>query len=155
MPTLPAFAYFVVYALDNILDFIKYGWEDKSLSKADVKSGFRLRLSQAIPLIIIVLLLFTAFNFTNTVEIDDMSLNFESTANFLLDYDHDYQSKGIGVYIGERYYEWYFQKDVDTIDQIDYNSSDYYYIIKYYDLDNKDYHEIYRDGILGVYERNY
>ena len=155
LPTLPAFAYFVIYALDSILNHIKYGWEDKSSDKPKVKSDFRLRASQILPIIMIVLLLFTAFNFTNTVEIDDLSLNFHNAANFLLDHDQDYQSKDIGVNTGDRYYEWYFKKDVDRINVNHFNSSDYDYVFVYYDLDNPDYHEVYRHGIVGVYERNF
>ena len=155
LPTLPAFAYFVIYALDSILNYIKYGWEDKSSDKPKVKSDFRLRASQILPIIMIVLLLFTAFNFTNTVEIDDLSLNFHNAANFLLDHDQDYQSKDIGVNTGDRYYEWYFKKDVDRINPNRFNSSDYDYVFVYDDLDNPDYHEIYRHGIVGVYERNF
>ena len=159
LPTLPAFAYFVIYALDNVLNFIKYGWEDgNSLNKVNskqIKSNLRFRVSQAIPIILIVLLLFTAFNFTNTVEIDDWSLNFDAASNFLLDYDSDYQSKEIGVDVGDRYYEWYFKKDVDLINTNDFNSSDYYYIFVNSNLNNDDYHKIYRDGSIRVYERNY
>ena len=155
LPTLPAFAYFVIYALDNILNYIKYGWDDKSSEKPKVKSNFRLRVSQILLIIMIVLLLFTAFNFTNTVEIDDLSLNFHTASNFLLDYDPDYQSKDIGVNTGDIFYEWYFQKDVDRINVNHFNSSDYYYVFVYDDLDNPDYHEIYRHGIVGVYERNF
>lgn len=155
LPTLPAFAYFVIYALENILDYIRYGWEDKSSDKPEVKSDLRLRASQIIPIVMIVLLLFTAFNFTNTVEIDDLSLNFHTAANFLLDYDPDYQSKDIGVNTGDRYYEWYFKKDVDRINVNRFNSSDYDYVFVYDDLDNQDYHEVYRHGIVGVYERNF
>ena len=155
LPTLPAFAYFVIYAIESILDYIRYGWEDKSSDDAKVKSGFRLRVSKIIPVIMIVLLLFTAFNFTNTVEIDDLSLDFHNAANFLLDYDSDYQSKDIGVNTGDRYYEWYFKKDVDRIDVNHFNSSDYDYVFVYDDLDNPDYHEVYRHGIVGVYERNF
>lgn len=155
LPTLPAFAYFTIYALDNILNYIKYGWEDnRSLNDVKIKSKFRLNVSQIIPLIFIVLLLFTAFNFTNTVEIDEWGLNFDSTANFLLDYDSDYQSKDIGANHGERYYEWYFQKQVDKINPVDFNSSDYYYLFANNDLNYDGYHEIYRSGIIGVYERN-
>lgn len=74
LPTLPAFAYFVIYALEKILNFIKYGWDDKNTGSKNIKSKFRLRVSQFIPIILIALLLFTAFNFTNTVEIDELSL---------------------------------------------------------------------------------
>ena len=157
LPTFPAFAYFVIYALDNILEFIKYGWKDKtSLNKNDVKkikSKFRFKASQIIPILLIVLLLVTAFNFTNTVGNDKLSLNFDSASNFLMDYDPDYQSKNIGVTPTERYYEWYFQKDVDLIDVNNFNSSDYDYLLVY-KLKNDNYHEIYRDGYVGVYERN-
>ena len=158
LPTFPAFVYFVIYALENILNFIKCGWEEKSLDYSDskkAKSDFRLRLSQLIPVVMILLLLFTAFNFTNTVEIDDWSLNFDSASNFLLDYDSDYQSKEIGVDVGDRYYEWYFLKDVDLINPHSFNSSDYNYIFVNSNLDNDDYHKIYRDGRIRVYERNY
>ena len=158
MPTFPAFVYFVIYALENILNFIKCGWEEKSLDDSDskkAKSDFRLRLSQLIPVVMILLLLFTAFNFINTVEIDDWSLNFDSASNFLLDYDSDYQSKEIGVDVGDRYYEWYFLKDVDLINPHSFNSSDYNYIFVNSNLDNDDYHKIYRDGRIRVYERNY
>ena len=158
LPTFPAFVYFVIYALENILNFIKCGWEEKSLDDSDskkAKSDFRLRLSQLIPVVMILLLLFTAFNFINTVEIDDWSLNFDSASNFLLDYDSDYQSKEIGVDVGDRYYEWYFLKDVDLINPHSFNSSDYNYIFVNSNLDNDDYHKIYRDGRIRVYERNY
>ena len=158
LPTFPAFAYFVIYAFDNILSFIKYGWDDSyPLHNSDfkkIRSNFRLRISQIIPLIMIILLLFTAFNFTNTVEIDELSLNFDSASNFLLNYDSDYQSKDIGVFPTERYYEWYFQKDVDLVHPSNFSSVDYDYMFAYDNFNNDDYHEIYRDGIIRVYEKN-
>ena len=158
LPTFPAFTYFVIYALENILNFIKYDWDTPEYLKdrdiKNIKSDYRLRLSQIIPIIMIIFLLFTAFNFTNTVEVDDLSLNFDSAAKFFIDYDPDYQSKEIGVFSVDRYYEWYFQKDIDLINPSDFNSSDYDYVFVYNDLDNDDYHEIHRDGIIRIYERN-
>lgn len=71
-----------------------------------------------------------------------------------MDYDSDYQSKEIGANVGDRYYEWYFKKNVDLIDLDNFNSSDYDYVFVYYDLNNDDYHKICRDGIISVYERN-
>ncbi len=61
-------------------------------------------------------------------------LRFDSAANFLKDYGADYQSKGIAGNPGDRYYEWYLQKDIDLFNPSDFNSSDYYYVFVYNDL---------------------
>lgn len=161
LPSFPAFAYFVIYSLDNLLNFIKYGWEDKNqldLNLKEIKSNFRFRLSQVIPIILVVLLLFTAFNFTNTCELDELGVNFDSSANFLLNYDSNYQSTDIAVDYGEKYYDWYFKKEVfPIVDYSNFNASEFKYLIIYgnEDINPNIFNQIYKNGSVAVYENKY
>jgi len=56
-------------------------------------------------------------------------LSFKFFNEFLICYDSNGQSKEIGFYLGDRYYEWYFQKDVDLITPSKVKPSDYYLFI--------------------------
>ena len=155
LPTFPAVVYFVIYSLDVILKFIKNGFEGNEISNSlESENTIRDYVVKAIPLILIIILLFTAFNFTNTVEIDPIGLEIHKVSNYLIKHDDNYQNKSIGVKSGEMFYEWYFQKKVDVIDVDNLNSSDNYtYIITWPKLNNENYHELYHSGGTFLYEK--
>ena len=169
LPAFPAIIYFVIYSLDNILDFINNGFDDENtlLSKfkssnfvylKNSKSKFRQNLSKAIPIILIVICLFCIFNFSNTVEINEDGHDKIDFCNFIKEYDDNYQSKTILGYMGVRTFEWYLNKDILRWGQdvTEFNPDDYEYIITQIDtFHNKNYDEIYNVGKYHLYERVY
>lgn len=161
LPTLPAFVYFAIYSLEIILKFIKCGFDDeKSLEntkgyESSVNlSNIKRYAVKFIPLLLIVILLFTTFNFTNTVEMDPIAISIDSVSNYLIDYDSDYQQKSIGVMSGEMFYEWYFQTNVGVFDENDTSSLNYTYVICRSNLNNTNYHKLYNSWDIFLYEIN-
>lgn len=155
LPTFPAVVYFVIYSLDVILKFIRNGFDGKEISNSlESENTIRDYVVKAIPLILIIILLFTAFNFTNTVETDPIGVEIDNVSNYLIKHDSNYQNKSIGVKSGEMFYEWYFQKKIDVIDVDNLNSTDNYtYIITWPKLNNENYHELYHSGGTFLYEK--
>lgn len=161
MPTFPAFVYFVVYSIEIILKFIKSGFDVDKLSQYSKnnetsfsKSNIKENIVKFAPLLLIIILIFTTFNFTNTVEIDPIGLEIDSVSNYLINHDPNYQQKKIGVKSGEMFYEWNFQTKIDLIDVDNLNSSTYSYIITWPEWDNPNYHEIFHSGGTFLYEKN-
>lgn len=162
--TFTSFTYFFIYFLDVLLNFIKFGWDDEEIifskfNSIDLKeikkpkSNLRKNFSRCIPIVIILICLFSAFNFTNTVEVDKIGLSIDDVSNYLIDYDPDYQSKKIGVKSGEMFYEWYFQKKIDVVDVDNLNNSYYDYIITWPELNDDNYKEIYNSNGTFLYEK--
>ena len=158
LPIFPAFVYFAIYSLEVILKFIEYGFNDEKVShntSCFSRNNVRKNIVKIIPIVLILILLFITFNFTNTVEIDNIGVEIDSVSNYLIKHDSEYQQKEIGVKSGEMFYEWYFQKKIDVIDVDNLNSTNYSYIITWPQLNNENYHEIYHSGGTYLYERNY
>ena len=147
LPVFPAFVFFTIYSIENIMNFI-----DNLDLKSKVNSKFN--FSNILLILFIILLLFNTFNFTSTVEIDKASLAIDDVANYLIEYDKNYQSKEIGIESGVRFYEWYFQKDIELYNNDSLKNAKYDYIIST-EINNFNYHEIYRSNDLVIYEKNY
>lgn len=161
----PAFAYFVIYSLENIINFINTGWEDekilsdrlsndKSILIVD-KSDLKHKISIAIPIVLIIICLFMAFNFPNTVELEDRAVYVDSVANYLIEHDSNYDNASIGITFGIRYFQWYFMNTVDKISLEDNDSLNYSYIITHFKWENENYTEIYNEGWVHLYENKY
>ena len=161
LPTFPAITFFIIYSLESILKFVSHWWDDEKVLIDECKGTYSLNpqtnlkknISRLIPIIFVVIFLFTAFSFTNIVEIDNIGLEIDSVSNYLIKYDKNYQDKEIGVKSGEMFYEWYFQRKVDVVDVDNLNSTNYSYIITWSKLDNDNYHKIYRSGGTILYEK--
>lgn len=169
LPAFPAFIYFVILALDYILEFINTGFDDENSLKEKFKSNnfnylrnsksdLRIKLSKVIPIILIILCLVMVFNFTNTVEINEDGLDRIDFCDFIKEYDNDYQSKSFMGYRELRIFEWYLNKDILKWgeDVTEFNPDDYDYIItEVKTLDNVNYEEVYHKGKYHFYERIY
>ena len=169
LPAFPAFIYFVILALDYILEFINTGFDDENSLKEKFKSNnfnylrnsksdLRIKLSKVIPIILIILCLVIVFNFTNTVEINEDGLDRIDFCDFIKEYDNDYQSKSFMGYRELRIFEWYLNKDILKWgdDVTEFNPDDHDYIItEVKTLDNVNYEEVYHKGKYHFYERIY
>ncbi len=141
----PAFIYFVVLALDEILELLN-------------EKSFRIcnfNLSYLIPIILIIICLFSAFTFTSTFEQDLDFNNYKVVADYLIDYDGDYASKDIASF-KRRPFNWWL-KDYTiplTVNQTDYlESSNITYYICDEDLSLENYTKIYNYKDIFLYER--
>ena len=170
LPTFPAFAYFVIYSLDQILNFIGNNFDNPNLNKDKFEIKDSYFISRFLTIIFIILLLFIIFNFPSTVEYDDSAIQIDSVANYLIDYDDNYMNKEIGASGGIRFYEWYFNKDVDLVnisgshadrlvylgfDLKEFDQNNHDYIITNVKWQHENYTKIYHKGVTGIYERNF
>lgn len=141
----PAFIYFVILALNEILGLLD-GW---SLKIGDFN------LSNIIPIVLIVLCMFSAFSFTSTFE-DNLDFNdYKIVADYLIDYDEDYASKDIAVF-KQRTFNWWLKDSTIavTTDQLDFlESSNITYYICDEDLKLENYTKIYNYKDIFLYER--
>ena len=142
----PAFIYFVVYALNEILD----------LSKRFKFFEFKKQnILNIIPIILIIFCIFSAFTFTSTVHCDEDFNKNKVIADYLTEYDSDYISKDIAVF-HQRSYNWFLKKYTIPItdDQLDYlESSNITYYISDDNFNLSNYTMIYQKEGLYLYER--
>lgn len=142
----PAFIYFVVYALNEILD----------LSKRFKFFEFKKQnILNIIPIILIIFCIFSAFTFTSTVHCDEDFNKNKVIADYLTEYDSDYMSKDIAVF-HQRSYNWFLKKYTIPItdDQLDYlESSNITYYISDDNFNLSNYTMIYQKEGLYLYER--
>lgn len=154
LPAIPGFIYFVVYALEYIINIFDKGFivnENLLTSKRDIK--YKKFASKLIPIALILICLIVICNYTNTVEIAEKGNDIVEVCDFIVKYDPDYQSKDMASYI-DRYFEWYLNKDLRlTTDS--WRESNYTYIIYPMELKDKNYHLIYNSSDILVYEHNY
>ena len=143
----PAFIYFVIYALNEIL----------GLSKRFKFFEFKKQnLLNAIPIILIVFCIFSAFTFTSTVHYNEDFNKNKGIADYLMEYDPDFASKDIAVF-NQRSYNWFLKEYTIplTDDQLDYlESSNITYYISDDNFDLVNYTMIYQKEGLYLYERN-
>lgn len=140
----PAFIYFVIFALREILDLSKR-------CRFEFKGKNILNI---IPIILIVFCIFSAFAFPSTVHFtDDFNKN-KVIADYLMEYDSDYNSKEIAVY-NQRSMNWYLKTSTIALtdDQLDYlESHDISYYISDDNFNLEDYTMIYSKDGLYLYE---
>lgn len=141
----PAFIYFVILALNEILGLLEGG----SLKIGDFN------LSNIIPIVLIVLCMFSAFSFTGTFE-DNLDFNdYKIVADYLIDYDEDYASKDIAAF-KQRTFNWWLKDSTIavTTNQLDFlESSNITYYICDEDLKLENYTKIYNYKDIFLYER--
>ena len=142
----PAFIYFVIFALSEILDLSKR-------CRFEFKGKNILNI---IPIILIVFCIFSAFAFPSTVHFtDDFNKN-KVIADYLMEYDSDYNSKEIAVY-NQRSMNWYLKTSTIALtdDQLDYlESHDISYYISDDNFNLENYTMIYSKDGLYLYEHN-
>ena len=143
----PAFIYFVIYALNEILDLSKK-FKFFELKKQNILN--------IIPIILIVFCIFSAFTFTSTVHYNEDFNKNKVIADYLTEYDSDYMSKDVAVF-HQRSYNWFLKKYTIPItdDQLDYlESSNITYYISDDNFNLSNYTVIYQKEGLYLYERN-
>ncbi|MBO5841174.1 MAG: hypothetical protein J6Q86_07160, partial [Methanobrevibacter sp.] len=144
----PAFIYFVIYALNEILDLSKR-FEFFEFKKQN--------LLNIIPIILIVFCIFSAFTFTSTVHYNEDFNRNKVIADYLTEYDSDYMSKDVAVF-NQRSYNWFLKKYTIPItdDQLDYlESSNITYYISDDNFNLSNYTMIYQKEGLYLYERKH
>ena len=141
LPAFPGLIFLFIYSLNYILELIteRFGNdkflfnEDKKFLKNEYSFSFKNVISKGIPIILIVVCLFFAFNFTTTVDHNEDYLDRVEFCDLIKEYDPDYQSKDFLCKWDLRYFEWYLNKDIlkfgEDVSKID--SNDYDYIITY------------------------
>ncbi|MBO7443714.1 MAG: glycosyltransferase family 39 protein [Methanobrevibacter sp.] len=142
----PAFIYFVIYALNEILDLSKR-FEFFEFKKQN--------LLNIIPIILIVFCIFSAFTFTSTVHYNEDFNKNKVISDYLTEYDSDYMSKDVAVF-NQRSYNWFLKKYTIPItdDQLDYlESSNITYYISDDNFNLSNYTMIYQKEGLYLYER--
>jgi hypothetical protein len=143
----PAFIYFVIYALNEILDLSKK-FKFFELKKQNILN--------IIPIILIVFCIFSAFTFTSTVHYNEDFNKNKVIADYLTEYDSDYMSKDVAVF-HQRSYNWFLKMYTIPItdDQLDYlESSNITYYISDDNFNLSNYTIIYQKEGLYLYERN-
>lgn len=145
---MPAFIYFFtlgLYYIEKQLDF------NFKIFKRQINT------SQILAIILIVIFIFSAFNFTSTVTVDDNIKSPQIISEYLKHYDPDYQSKEIGVY-NKRPFSWFLKMNLFGITKENrnylINSNITYYIANEKVNNLTNYHLIKNEGNLYLYERN-
>ncbi|MCC7553342.1 MAG: glycosyltransferase family 39 protein [Methanobacteriaceae archaeon] len=105
--------------------------------------------------IMIIFLIISSFNFVNTFEDTDYFKNNEIMADYLKEYDDNYENESIGVY-NVRPYSWYLETHVEAMSSGDPQSIDksnitYYISNKSLNLEN--FIEVKNIGDLYLYKR--
>lgn len=142
----PAFIYFVIYALSEILDLS---------NKFELFEFKKQNILKIIPIILIVFCIFSAFTFTSTVHYNEDFNKNKAIADYLTEYDSDYMSKDVAV-SNQRSYNWFLKKYTIplTDDQLDYlESSNITYYISDDNFNLSNYTMIYQKEGLYLYER--
>ena len=142
----PAFIYFVIYALNEILDLSK---------KFEFFEFKKQNILKLIPLILIVFCIFSAFTFTSTVHYNEDFNQNKLIADYLTEYDSDYMSKDVAVF-KQRPYNWFLRMYTIPItdDQLDHlESSNITYYISDDNFNLSNYTMIYQKEGLYLYER--
>ena len=142
----PAFIYFVIYALNEILDLS---------GKFEFFEFKKQNLLKIIPIIFIVFCIFSAFTFTSTVHYNEDFNKNKVIADYLTEYDSDYMSKDVAVF-KQRPYNWFLRMYTIPVtdDQLDYlESSNITYYISDGNFNLSNYTMIYQKEGLYLYER--
>ena len=142
----PAFIYFVIYALNEILDLS---------GKFEFFEFKKQNLLKIIPILLIVFCIFSAFTFTSTVHYNEDFNKNKVIADYLTEYDSDYMSKDVAVF-KQRPYNWFLRMYTIPVtdDQLDYlESSNITYYISDGTFNLSNYTMIYQKEGLYLYER--
>ena len=145
---MPAFIYFFtlgLYYIEKQLDF------NFKIFKRQINT------SQILAIVLIVIFIFSAFNFTSTVTVDDNIKSPQIISEYLKHYDPDYQSKEIGVY-NKRPFSWFLKMNLFGITKENrnylINSNITYYMANEKVNNLTNYHLIKNEGNLYLYDRN-
>ena len=105
----------------------------------------------------IILFIFSAANFTNTVEVHKFPHNIELVSEYLKDYDSNYSSKVI-MADSSRFYSWYLNTKVKShtgVDETTLESSNVTYLISLKKIKTDKFYQIFKSGNYRLYKRIY
>ena len=142
----PAFIYFVIYALNEILD---------CAGRFKFLEFKKQNLLNLIPIILIVFCIFSAFAFSSTVHYNEDFNKNKVMADYLMEYDQDYDSKEIATF-HQRSFNWFLKDNTIALtdEQLDYlESSNITYYISDGNFNLANYTMIYQKDGLYLYER--
>lgn len=151
IPALPAFVYFVIYALDFILKAL-FG-EDKEKNYIN-KNNFKSLLRNIIPIVLIIIFIISAFSFNGIVEENETINSPRVMANYLMNYDSNYEEHQVATY-NQRLFNWFFKTYTIPIasEHIDVlESSNITYYISKHPLNLQNYTKIYTVDNLYLYK---
>lgn len=151
----PAFIYFVIFALGEILELSKkYDFLDLSKKFAFFESKTK-NILNIIPIILIIFCIFSAFAFPSCVQWSEDFNDNKVIADYLMEYDPDYSSKEIAVY-SQRSLNWYLRDGTIALtdEQLDYlEASNITYYISDDNFKLENYTMIYSKDGLYLFER--
>lgn len=141
----PAFIYFVVYALNEILEWSKDRFEFRKKNILSI-----------VPIILIVFCIFSSFAFPATVHYNEDFNKNKVIADYLIDYDPDYASKEIAVF-HQRSLNWFLKTNTIALtdEQLDYlEASNITYYISDDNFKLENYTMIHQENGLYLFKRN-
>ena len=142
----PAFIYFAIFAINEILQVSKnHNFEFKSKNILNI-----------VPILLIVFCIFSAFAFPATVHYNEDFNKNKVIADYLIEYDSDYNSKEVAVY-NQRSLNWYLKDNTVALmdDQLDYlETSNITYYISDDNFKLENYTMIHQENGLYLFERN-
>lgn len=159
LPLLPPFIYAIIWALDSIFNFLTNGFDNEKtfIKNIHVDKSYS-RLSNAIAIVLIVVLLFSTFSFMLPMEFNrsndvyqevlycGYATDLEDSCDFIIESDADYHSKTFASFIhSERIIRFNMNVNVTMLDENDpqlSNFNDTDYLILYKDLKLKNYNKI-------------
>ena len=142
----PAFIYFAIFALNEILALSE---------RYDFPTFKSKNILNVIPIVLIVFFIFSAFAFPSCVHYDDDFNKNKVIADYLMDYDPDYAVKEIAVY-NQRSLNWYLKDNTIALtdDQLDYlEASNITYYVSDDNFKLENYVMIYSKDGLYLFER--
>lgn len=159
LPFVPPFIYFVILGLEGILEDI------------DFKGLSNLKLNKAIPIVLIVIFMFSTATFLAPIEYERSNdvvyaLNYygykgdlTDACDFIIKNDSDYHNESFASFNHHaRIIRWYLNSNVTAISEHDHNFTDFNndttYLIISEDKNLKNYHKIRTFGDFYVYRHN-
>ena len=159
LPFVPPFIYFIILGLEGIVDDIDF----KGLSK--------LKLNKSIPIILIIIFMFSTVTFIAPIEYERSNdviyaLNYcgfkgdlVDACDFIIGNDSNYHNESFASFNHHsRIIRWYLNVNVTAINEHDHNFTDFNndttYLILSEDKDLKNYHKIKNCGDFYIYHHN-
>ena len=159
LPFIPPVIYFIILGLEGIVENIEF----KSLSK--------LKLNKSIPIILIIIFMFSTATFLAPMEYERSNdviyaLNYfgfkgdlTDVCDFIINNDSDYHNKTFASFNHHaRIIRWYLNVNVTSISELDHNltnfNNDTTYVILSEDKKMDNYHKIKNCGDFNIYYHN-
>jgi len=152
LPLLPAFIFFLILALESILDYIKNKFNN---NERDNEKGFS--IVNIIPILIIVILAISTISLIEPMEIEGYPNSLVDACNYIKTNDPNYHSKTFSSNNHNyRLIKWNLDTNVDYVNEkakmLDLSNTTYIIDLKSHNY--KNYHEIYNNSDYHIYYHN-